>query len=606
LPLSELSRENLRGLVESALQFQIPSWDLFDAACQRFDPNRKGFVKAPRLIHVFQHLHPMAEAMGVLQSEYLTLLILSTACDSLAQTKSDISSTLVHLVAKHATAVSSFGALVKATKNQASDDKQDLEDDDDNAAGAEDTREKDVQLVADILHVLLKPIFAVAPTTLVSNLSWTESAPSKQAGVRISVEVLKDIHAKKNAAARHQVIKLHSAHIDSNVVARPSTIPASSAATLSATGDAHAEARHDVPPALREAVELLQSDLHLKEACVATARCLQIYDSKTHPIMTSLSVLLMSFVKFRYVSALTLGANGHKARSQSITFKFQKALTYFSGATFPVDGENLSPHQVERTTMELLGIAIPYAGPGGLGVQQATTDIMLYDIEEYWGGLTSPHTHVQSDQRSHQGIGVPVAPSAYDQSLLDIQALIQKDINPSGTGGHPVGSDRGAPPPPPTSSSLVDVTNSVIHRQRTDQLAMYLDNLNSKAARKTKLLQSFVQLWQTVKAMPVDAKGKATSSSAQREALTSDITSKTRDLERLFFADLQAPTDTHSQQLVARVKMLRNGVAKRSIPDPDHSLSIALAEIENLECVLLQANNDAMKLSSCILKRIHG
>ncbi len=41
LPLAELSRENLRGLVSNSLKCQVPTWPQFDSLCQRFDPQGK-------------------------------------------------------------------------------------------------------------------------------------------------------------------------------------------------------------------------------------------------------------------------------------------------------------------------------------------------------------------------------------------------------------------------------------------------------------------------------------------------------------------------------------------------------------------------------------
>ena len=41
LPLSELSRENLRSVIGTTLKVEIPTWPQFDSICQRFDPHGK-------------------------------------------------------------------------------------------------------------------------------------------------------------------------------------------------------------------------------------------------------------------------------------------------------------------------------------------------------------------------------------------------------------------------------------------------------------------------------------------------------------------------------------------------------------------------------------
>jgi hypothetical protein len=58
-------------------------------------------------------------------------------------------------------------------------------------------------------------------------------------------------------------------------------------------------------------------------------------------------------------------------------------------------------------------------------------------------------------------------------------------------------------------------------------------------------------------------------------------------------------------QLVERVNLLRQGLVNNTITDEDFALAATLREVSALENGLLQANNDAMRLATRIVNRLH-
>jgi hypothetical protein len=56
--------------------------------------------------------------------------------------------------------------------------------------------------------------------------------------------------------------------------------------------------------------------------------------------------------------------------------------------------------------------------------------------------------------------------------------------------------------------------------------------------------------------------------------------------------------------LSQRINLLRQGVANETIPDEDLAIVASLREISALENALLQANTDAMRLASRIVKQL--
>ena len=75
----ELSREDLRGFLGDHLCFIFDAkWHKFDALCQRFDPDKKGFINHSQLQKSFRWLCPLAQPIGdVFDSQVSTQALLS-------------------------------------------------------------------------------------------------------------------------------------------------------------------------------------------------------------------------------------------------------------------------------------------------------------------------------------------------------------------------------------------------------------------------------------------------------------------------------------------------------------------------------------------------
>lgn len=156
LPFMELSRENFRSMVEDMLGFTFPKWSQFDAVCQRVDPDKKGFINAPRLISVLSCLSPLMDYVDTRVSgsavQSTALFLLSAASDYLVKQGCDIEETILQVMMTHYKKVPTFASFLE----------QIGEEDDEGNLSKYANRDRDdisktpfeIRLVADLISTL--------------------------------------------------------------------------------------------------------------------------------------------------------------------------------------------------------------------------------------------------------------------------------------------------------------------------------------------------------------------------------------------------------------------------------------------------------------------
>lgn len=75
LPLSPLSREDLRNMIENTLSLSLSSWPLYDSLCGRISSS--GFFPPSHVLTAFQKLAPLYDSLSLLQSLHVICMLLT-------------------------------------------------------------------------------------------------------------------------------------------------------------------------------------------------------------------------------------------------------------------------------------------------------------------------------------------------------------------------------------------------------------------------------------------------------------------------------------------------------------------------------------------------
>eukprot|EP01031_Cornospumella_fuschlensis_P031882 gene31882-38548_t len=84
LPMSEVSRENFREFMHHQIEMELP-WDKFDAAMQRIDVNKSGFITSQEVFSALLKLTPLSERLKSPLGQQVTQLLLTICNDGLVQ-----------------------------------------------------------------------------------------------------------------------------------------------------------------------------------------------------------------------------------------------------------------------------------------------------------------------------------------------------------------------------------------------------------------------------------------------------------------------------------------------------------------------------------------
>jgi hypothetical protein len=134
--------------------------------------------------------------------------------------------------------------------------------------------------------------------------------------------------------------------------------------------------------------------------------------------------------------------------------------------------DNLPLAALEKLVAELLGVIIPIGGAGALVIYQIYIEIAMSAVGRFM--------KIESGDQTESALK-PKSEDPYASTLNDVR-LDVIDANKDST-----------------NFKVVGEVNELMHMQRVDQLAAYLDELNFKAIRKRKILQGLIQMWQSTK-----------------------------------------------------------------------------------------------------------
>lgn len=625
LPLNELSRDNLRSLISNMLNITLPSWPQFDSLCQRWDPEGKGFVGAPSVVHALKNVNPLGDGLGPGDYQGIVLLTLSTTEKQLGTLCKRMDAGFLDVIFGAAARVASFDTLVGGKKQGGgSIEAEDFDDWDDWADGDEVTEEEqerrsmkmadEVQLVTDLLVESSRAFFVSEEYT--------------------SNDFAHAHHSKASTSGRGGIAATtHSFRRDQPSTACPLCF---------------------VPPTPHT----------LLSACNLTARGLQIYEGRREPILAALETLSTIHMLFRLmvlsrlrdeeegfetkameasIAASKKGATAEDlpqpvvARERS-TMRLtvpqildqiayvetdlkqllgdQKSATIIKQANS--GGVNLE--EVERLLSELLGCPLPEYGVLGLYTSQVEVECFIYHkhtarVLKEAGGDASGHA---------VGTGaVAVAEKHkvhYQMALSEISATLAEELRSEGSdidagsetfknqkmkttvrissNGKPIISSKDL-----AQTHLLTEMADLMHRQRVDQCAVMLDHLNSKAARRKRTLEASLSLLESLKVQIPGAKVVSNLVDPKNLVVLSveEICKRTNDLKRMVEQDMAARPTEAIKQLTKKINGFKIALRGGTIKDEDGALTMILQEVGTLENHVVQASSDCLELISVIL-----
>lgn len=226
---------------------------------------------------------------------------------------------------------------------------------------------------------------------------------------------------------------------------------------------------------------------------------------------------------------------------------------------------------------------------------------------------TSTHSKLSTSAPLRSSSKTPSSPattmSAKTSAVLsDLQRTLHAELWGVGPNDGPATSPPGRRTHPSPLHVVAEV-NDTLAQQRMEQLTKYLDVLNHRATRKKQILASLLSLWQSAKlVLKEHQQPGASATSTERDRAVAlpkpDIVQQTRSIQDVLLHDMQRVEPTKVVLLEDRIALLRRCVENGDIVDDDGVLQRMCAEVDAMRASLLQANNDAIRLSARILQHL--
>jgi hypothetical protein len=665
MPFLTMSRDGFRVFIESTIGLSFPSWDKFDMICQKFDPEKKGFLNSKNVILAFKKLSPVHDiiqtnrylfnylfiyiylclticltiypSISPVISQNMILFTLTIITDVFVKQDKSIEQTLISLLSSLSSSVPSFNLLLtKRSKQEKSIFPSSINDK--KSAGPEYLKE--CQFIADIIYELLKPLINTSSDS--------------------SIDINKNKLLKSSNAAAFLSILQANLKQCSLAIAR--------------------------------GLQVYEGIHHYLYLSIYLILCITLHQSigEQDDIITTLCTFFSTFTTFRQ-SCLKSLLNKHKLLdnpdiklykrfpSEDIE-KISSNLEAFIVQTLGgIQGDKVltwsclprSIEAFEYLICELIGIPIPSGGLMSLVESQcdmeyilsnfinpakiekkneqknrklqlqklknngpvhsslstsilapikSVIDRVIFNIDNISNKnkniirSSSPLKNINNNDNSNvdnddnmiekqlTDVEAKVADEAYINTMQEVRdslgfKLIQAEEEAKQQNDENSMKKRGLAQ---VNSVLMDDMEKLINKQRLEHLYTYLSILNDKASKRRKILETMLHLWQVSKKILYY---RSKHIKPQEYLLTKEeIIKKSVHIQNFLLLELQKPQDVKTQQLIARVEILKEAVKNGSIYDGDSSLKNSFHQITILENGIIQANSDALKLSTRIIK----
>ena len=597
LPISEISRDNFRGLLTDTLRCQLPSWPQFDGMFQRFDPAQKGFVTAVQAVQALRNVNPLSDGLGPGDAQGLSLLMLSVAASQLSRKGKDLDAAFLEVIFSGAAHVPSFATLVgpRGKGRQARYEEDAFVGPDDGPLGMQELSANSLRmadetlLVCDLLTELVRPVFERIQ-------EQGKKGSAKQAKVQTS-------HSSERKA---QWRRLHASLSCPLPFVEPTPSTVLDACELTTRGLQIFEGRRKEEVLLRALGTVLCTELLFRVMCLRRLRTETEAEKSAEACMASLEdhatqVALSASPTMSLTIPQISNAMGALEADLIRLLGLTQAQAMLSRGP-----EDMSLEELERLMCELSGHAIPHGGVLGLYRSQVQVEIYLY---HNWTSKTDKALETVNRQQQ-------VYLSALKDISEDLRELRAEDAPEAlpGSVAKKSGNVRTREidgkvatymtPSDVAASHLLTEMNDLMHRQRVDQAATYLNYLNGKAAAQRKKLEAALLLNRAAKRLG-PGPHPHTPALDRDDALTilppEEVQQRAHALQTQTQEEMRVPPAVHIQQLALRVNKFRHALVKGSIDDADNGLVLALREISVLEKQLLVSNDDILGLTESII-----
>lgn len=513
---------------------------------------------------VFRAVHPLDGSIpGHSKSQYSSRrmalcgssLLLCLAADALAKMSRsrnlDVGESLAYLIATRRDEVASFANAMRATKEVA------MGFFPSSHPTHNEQRQQEVHethLVADVLNDLaissLKSLRF--PTNKARELDESSLKRLKRPG---------DI----NEAVEKESIRLHREDRRNR-----RSIPDSSQTTKQHTPGSPIQISDHV--VCSEALTTIQSDCSRWSLLVA--RALPIYagsqrQQQDTSALTSLATVFVTLMTFRRCSVAHFAALEKELISDQSVEQFENItattvnmeefldlnLVSFLGQE-KAEGALKRAISLNKKTLcamvgNLMGCPLPWGGWKGVLRCQRAVELLLChgrELKQQPRGNQHSDTEMGLEESNDGGReemrhahGKPSrAGAGYSQALHKMSASLGSMLAQQRGGEGEGGADLGRR----ELDGMLSGMNDMIHKQRVDQLAQFINILNTHASKRQKLLRGLMNLWAA-------ANQSAGGDGSSRPRARGDILLRTRDIQRTLLEDMQSAQDTQTKQVLA-------------------------------------------------------
>jgi hypothetical protein len=608
-----------------------------DSIIQRFDPERKGFIKAQNIVHAMQNINPLGDALSQRDRQGLLLLTLSVTTGELIKKKKRFDAAFLAVIFDAASHAPSLDLITKGKS------KMDTEGGDDGAFGDDDDDDMDeesvisdeelerrntkmgeeVKLVRDLLKEITTPFYdEVEEVHMANNLVNSgslsnhrgPSSPSAKAPVRSST-------GDGSGAISHSFTREFPTNSCALGFIPPTFNSAGSAASLTARGlqifegrqgqllvavenvlTAHLLFRVLCLRKMKDIESEIEMDMSLeKDVLTHDGKADDLFSSsakqpsrRVTPGMTLNTEQIMEVMGSIYAELVTLLGNDEST-------VILKQLT-----------EKGSIEELERLLSELIGCPVPDGGVFGLYHSQVEVEIYLYHTRK---GMADAPCHTVEEAEARK--------THYQAALKEISSEIVKQLTREGKNdllatqmnkttknntsvvkfskkGHSIIKAKDL-----DNSHLVKEMNGFMEKQRIESAAAYLDYLNGLCGRRKKFLTASLSLLESLKILTPGAKVTRQATPESMVALSAEeIHQRTSDLQTMIRHDLMERPSETINQMAKKVTNLKLAVKGGAVKDPNGALTSILKEINIMEDTIVQANTDLLDLTAGILAKV--
>jgi hypothetical protein len=588
LPISELSRDNMRELFRESLGIDFANWDKFDSVCNRLDGRKKGFVSCDNVLQTFHSLPalmlPVIEdskqqpgSTNLLntggkhaqeglplnddkQQQLCRLLLLTITCDALGYKQvqpgqgqhlhvMDIQSVFADLCSNNPSLKESFSKLCK----QQHPGSGSMKLNESSVLSSKTNKLVEINTVTTEIHLIADVLYELSHLHLQSLLADVDYCThrNRRKGRRERSKA-RSLSPPASPSRRTRTLDKYSSHANTAMTA------------------VYADTEYGgLNTNLVAAATYLQANI--REFCYEVAQSLAIYDSTSRQqqsVLAALATVFVTYDVFRLQCFLyppdehkcmqayadahshahshshTQSPQQQQQRQRQLCEHFiqtrqedlQTMLGTSKGQQAISRAYGIDVNEVSRCVCELVGIPVPHGGLAGLTDDQVSVDVFVRTVsaEEENGSPDEDDMFNDDTMRPRSAGGANNKKSMLQEK---IQAIRDSRHGHPRPGSHSTAAHH--------QESIVTRTHEgVIHKQDLELLSAYVAHLHAHAANSKRKLNGLLHLWKAVTAQKNTPKN-----SHEIMTMAKDSIVRAQDLLKLQSRDAAILNEVRVQQV---------------------------------------------------------